>query len=79
MPGSVRHKFGSMVQMRTADYLHVLGIGHIFLGILAFLVQIGGKHLTFLNGRITTYFIFHISLLLCIRSKTRMRNLFKNR
>ncbi|GAU88050.1 hypothetical protein RvY_00818 [Ramazzottius varieornatus] len=36
-----RHKFGSMVQMRTADYLHVLGIGHIFLGILAFLVQIG--------------------------------------
>ncbi|XP_055334667.1 uncharacterized protein LOC129585818 isoform X1 [Paramacrobiotus metropolitanus] len=29
------------ILMRTADYLKILGICHIFLGILAFLVQIG--------------------------------------
>ena len=33
---------GQRMRMRTADYLQILGICHIFLGILAFLVQIGG-------------------------------------
>ena len=31
-----------LAKMRTADYLKLLGMGHVFLGILAFLTQIGG-------------------------------------
>ncbi|OQV20679.1 hypothetical protein BV898_05263 [Hypsibius exemplaris] len=30
-----------LAKMRTADYLKLLGMGHVFLGVLAFLVQIG--------------------------------------
>ena len=31
-----------LASLKTADYLKLLGMGHIFLGILAFLVQICG-------------------------------------
>jgi hypothetical protein len=32
-----------LAKMKTADYLKLLGMGHVFLGVLAFLVQIGGE------------------------------------
>lgn len=51
-----------MAVMRTADYLKLLGMGHVFLGILAFLVQIGGKS----SCKIVWAFILFLSVIIYI-------------